>query len=601
MSKQSKFTFIAIVLFSSVLYIKYHSNEMVFLAVFLNKDIRRKKMQKYDIKELGPAPIIKELCDQLGIRNTVNRLVRWDAKQWLVDPGTLVIALIIVILSGRKPLYRIHEFFHEQDVELLFGEGIESTDFNDDNIGRTLDRISEAGANRVYSSAAFNALHHEDIEHETLHGDTTSMLVYGEYEEEGNIDIVKGYNQLNIKDRKQFKIGLAVTKDGFPLLGEVLSGNLDDKTWNKEFLDKIPKHFTLEQMKDMVYIADAAFTTEGSLEKIANNEMKFISRLPASYNLTSELVHASFDKNEWEEIGKIKPGKKKAEYKLQEFTNTLYDKDYRFIVVHSSQKDKRKLKGLKTRINKGKKALEKAITKEMKLIFACEEDAKDALNRFKKEKESIFYPLTGTVESKIEKVKRNKMGRPTQGEIREKQVFCLNIELGAQDEDAVVQEKERLSCFVLITNIPNETYSPKRILTEYKEQNVVENRFTFIKSPYYVGPMYLHNKNRLEALSYVVLMALMVYIVLQRRVRMAMETETKPLEITGNKKTFEPTGNKILELLNPIKIIYMKEDGIIKRVLPERYNYLRRVIKLIGFDMNIYTTPKIYTYMPLIL
>ncbi len=383
-------------------------------------------MQNFDIKELGPAPIIRELCDHLGIRDIINRLVRWDEKQWFIDPGTLVIALIINILCMRKPLYRVHEFYEEQDVELLFGSGIESSNFNDDNLGAVLDRISEAGANRVYSSVSFNALHTEEIEYRTLHCDTTSRLVYGEYEENGVIDIVKGYNQLNCKDRKQFKIGLAVTKDGFPILGEVLSGNLDDKTWNKELLEKIPNYFNIEELKDMVYIADAAFTTEASLSEI-ENKMKFISRLPATYNLTEELIHKAFDKNDWDKIGKIKPGKKKAEYKIQEFIDVLYDKKYRFVVVHSSHLDKRKLRGLMSRIKKEKAALEKEIKKIMKLTFACEADAADALSRFIKEKESKFYPLDGTVLSMMEKVKSNKKGRPAKGEIREKQVFHIEL------------------------------------------------------------------------------------------------------------------------------------------------------------------------------
>lgn len=52
----------------------------------------------------------------------------------------------------------------------------------------------------------------------------------------------------------------------------------------------------------------------------------------------------------------------------------------------------------------------------MKLTFACEADAKDALLRFKKENDSDFYPVNGTVESFKERVKRGKKGRPAEGE-----------------------------------------------------------------------------------------------------------------------------------------------------------------------------------------
>jgi len=45
-------------------------------------------MQTYDSKDLGPCPIIVNLCRQLSVRETVNEAVYWDEKQCLLDPGT---------------------------------------------------------------------------------------------------------------------------------------------------------------------------------------------------------------------------------------------------------------------------------------------------------------------------------------------------------------------------------------------------------------------------------------------------------------------------------------------------------------------------------
>src|SRR5690554_2158018 len=92
------------------------------------------------------------------------------------------------------------------------------------------------------------------------------------------------------------------------------------------------------------------------------------------------------------------------------------------------------------------------------------------------------------------------------------------LQVGELDKKAYEQEKEHLSCFVLISNIFH-GYSGDEILREYKKQSVVENRFKFVKHPLYVGPLWLRKNERLEAMSYVILMALAVYIILQRRVR----------------------------------------------------------------------------------
>ncbi len=73
----------------------------------------------------------------------------------------------------------------------------------------------------------------------------------------------------------------------------------------------------------------------------------------------------------------------------------------------------------------------------------------------------------------------------------------------------------------------------------------MENKFKFIKNPVMIGPIYLQKKERLEALTYVVLIALLIYTILERRVRQALEKEEEPIVLKGNVKSFEPTGNRI--------------------------------------------------------
>ncbi len=67
-------------------------------------------MECYDVKEVGSGPIISAICRQLKIRETANRVLPWDNKQRLLDPGTHLVALINNILSTRDPLYRVEEF-----------------------------------------------------------------------------------------------------------------------------------------------------------------------------------------------------------------------------------------------------------------------------------------------------------------------------------------------------------------------------------------------------------------------------------------------------------------------------------------------------------
>lgn len=552
-------------------------------------------MQSYDIRETGPAPIINNICQQLGIRETINNVVKWDEKQCLLDPGTHVTALIINILCRRDPLYHVERFYLEQDVELLFGQGVMANNFNDDVLGKVLDKIHDAGSKKVFSAVALKAQLNEDITYRTLHGDTTARLVYGDYEkyeqEKGMLHITRGYNKEHRMDLKQFKIGLLVTEEGFPVFGEILDGNLDDKTWNKQLLENLPEHFNLEELKKIVYVADSALVTRDNLEAMGN-DIQFISHLPQTFNLASELTRDAFALNQWLELGKLTPGKKSASYKAVELTRELYGRQYRFLVVHSSHLDKRKLRGLDSRLNKLKTSLEKAVQKFMKLTFACEADAEDALSRFIKEHKNDFYPLHGSVEKAAVKVKRGKKGRPKKDDKPEYQdTYNVRVQINELEEKAYKREKEHLSCFVLITNI-FKGFNAYELLKEYKQQTVVENRFRFIKHPLYVGPLWLQIPRRLEAMSYVILMALAVYIILQRRVRLALQDEEDPIILKGNVKSFEPTGHRILQLFESFKIIYIKEGSFVKRLLPDRYLELDRVLKMIGFEMDIFTKPR---------
>jgi len=86
----------------------------------------------------------------------------------------------------------------------------------------------------------------------------------------------------------------------------------------------------------------------------------------------------------------------------------------------------------------------------MKQTFACEADAQDALARFLKEHQNELYPLKGKVVKVSQKAKRQKRGRPPKNEEPQyHDIYQLQLEVGALDENAYQLEKERLSCFVL--------------------------------------------------------------------------------------------------------------------------------------------------------
>ena len=542
-----------------------------------------------DVRDVGPAPLLAALGRELGIIESINETVHWDEKQCFIDPGTHTLALVIDILLGRSPLYLVEKHYAEMDVELIFGKGYKSSDFNDDALARTLDKIYAAGAKKVFCHAALKALLKEELPFGTLHADTTARLVYGDYPQEKGLNITHGYNKERRRDLKQFKIGLVTNALGFPLLGEILDGNLDDKSWNRLLLSSLPEYFTPERLQTLTYVVDSAFVTDKNLLLAEKLGLKFISRLPATYDLVEELTLKAFSEDNWFHLGQLAEGKDKAYYRLTEYLEKLGDKSYRFLVVHSSQLDKRKLRKLDSQIKREQKDLEKESTTLKAKQFACQPDAEAALDCFIKEHKGGLFKIAGTIELVEIPEKRNKPGRP---KIGEQKIYhsCYQVTVTITlDQSYYDKLKEKLSCFVIITN--HQALSAVEVLNEYRIQTVVENRFKFIKDPIFIGPLNIKRNDRLEALCYVALIALALYMILQIRVRKALSTETEPIILAGNKKCFEPTAKKVLDLFAVIKIVWLNDGKSIERQLPKRYLELTRLLKMAGFDFDIFTSP----------
>lgn len=105
-----------------------------------------------------------------------------------------------------------------------------------------------------------------------------------------------------------------------------------------------------------------------------------------------------------------------------------------------------------------------------------------------------------------------------------------------------------------------------------------------------MGPIFLKNKNRVEAFGYVMLMAVLVYSVIERLLREAMKRETEPLILPGMRKSFSPTAMAVLELLESVIVMKLKTAAGVVRILPENTEpQLERILSLLGLHQKIYT------------
>src|SRR5215467_3150348 len=151
--------------------------------------------------------------------------------------GRGVEALLLAILDGHHALYKVGTRLEERGMLPLLQPGLPSTALNDYRLGQILEALFAAHLNRVFGAIALNALDIYAISTPWLHQDTTTITLYGAYEEEARpvAGLVPprpayGHSKDGRDDLKQVLLSLGVSSDGLPLRMGLRDGNTSDST-----------------------------------------------------------------------------------------------------------------------------------------------------------------------------------------------------------------------------------------------------------------------------------------------------------------------------------------------------------------------------------
>lgn len=167
-------------------------------------------------------------------------------------------ALVMNFLAEGQPMYRLSEFFEKSDTANLFGENISPENLSDTTFGRTLDKIADANPRILFGSVLAEAIGREGVTTNVVHADTTSKSVQGIYEDENDeydLEITQGYSRDGNRHLNQFQIGLAVNRNGVPVIGDILDGNDSDTTWNTELIGELRQRLAADNLLSMSPIA----------------------------------------------------------------------------------------------------------------------------------------------------------------------------------------------------------------------------------------------------------------------------------------------------------------------------------------------------------
>jgi transposase len=405
---------------------------------------------------------------------------------------------------------------------------------------------------KVFTACAVRADRVFGFDKRYVHFDTTSITVYGDYrppEEAGESEvpfrITYGSSKDKRPDLKQFVLSTLCVDRAVPLWGRAEDGNASDKTVNNTVLSNIATFLATHGVAPgaYIYVADAALVTADNLAALGDT--LFITRFPATYNECGRLIAEAVARNAWEEVGVLahtKPTTHRpvTSYKASEGEVTLYGTSYRAVVVHSSAQDKWQQQRLARDFQASQSTIQTAARTAEQQEYVCRADAEAAAAKLRA-MHTAYHLLDVTVEE------RPVYGRGRPSSHKRRTVKAMRYRLKPTmrpDTERLSRRKEEAGCFVLLTNVPTTgplAHSARAILTVYKEQHGTEQNYGFLKDPVFVNSLFLKKPERIEALGLVLLLALLLWRLMERAMRRHVDSSSTPLPGWDKKATERPT------------------------------------------------------------
>src|SRR5437899_8232119 len=195
----------------------------------------RRDIMATTVQQIHPVahlPLVLGVLRRLEVATVIDRLNPPHPAHGL-SCGRGVEALVLAILEGHHALYKVGQRLEERGMLTLLQPGLTRAALNDDRLGHILDALFAANLNTVFGAVALQALEVYAIPTPWLHQDTTTIALYGAYEDEpqtlGAPRPAYGHSKDGRDDLKQVLLSLGVSGDGgLPLRLGLRDGNRSD-------------------------------------------------------------------------------------------------------------------------------------------------------------------------------------------------------------------------------------------------------------------------------------------------------------------------------------------------------------------------------------
>src|SRR5215471_421287 len=476
----------------------------------------------HQISPVAHLPLVLGVVRKLNIATRIDTFCPPHPAHGL-SCGRGVEALLLAMLDGHHALSKVGARLEERGMLPLLQDGLRRTSLNDYRLGQMLEALCAAQLHRVFGAIALNALDVYALSTPWLHQDTTTITLYGAYEEAARpvAGLVPprpayGHSKDGRDDLKQVLLSLGVSSDGLPLRLGLRDGNTSDSPEPPVAIEECVA-LGLDGMHGMV--ADSKAYCQRTLGLGLEQRVGLITLVPRTCAVRQEL-------ETWgQQQGTLpllleKPGRTRQEAPRRWHGQSVrppVEVEYadgrhavealRFLVVRSSQLAQQAATTYTAAQAKEAERVAEHIQRVEARWFACAADAEAAIidyegrgqgRRGRKPRLWRYHALRYRVEAVSIPQKWPRRGRPPQGAAPQVEVrYRLVVE-----SEAVIPAEEAHGWTVLATTLRPEECTDAEILQAYQEQHItVEPGFRWIKNPAAISPVWLEKPERIAALA----------------------------------------------------------------------------------------------------
>ena len=504
-------------------------------------------------REVGPLLLAAHFISELDLVATVDRALPQRGRQQL-SVGEVCAALICSRLCSPSPLYDVAGWASGTALQELVG--IPPALLNDDRLGRGLEALA-VYAESLRGALAARAIERFGIDAGRLHVDLTTLRVAGAYEHSALV--AKGWGP----DRhvaRQVRALQATSACGVSLYVRPDPGNAAEVALIGASLERLK-----ELASPGLLVCDAACGSPKTLCEIARAGLEFIVPLRASTGFRERYLH---------DVGpeSLRPLSYLAE-RQRDLPAALRTR-YRGALGDWEITDPQTGQPLRLRvayIHSSEEAREVAAARERALTraeAALARVGRGLGGRYYKTRRQVDARvakiLTGQVEGLITVTTATRAARPT-----------LTF---SRDEQAITQAARTDGVYALATNQPGRL-SANRVLELYKGQQIVERRHRDYKQTLKVRPIFLHNDDRVYALTSLVGLALLIFGLIESQTRQALGNghDGQLPGLLPEGRAAKPTGRNILAAFQGLGITYTPNGIRLDRLTHTQ----RRILELL--------------------